>query len=342
LRKLFARLVLFGLLAVLALAGWIGWRALTPVSVPSNEVEFSVPAGSSIRGAARQMAEAGIGIYSWEFALLARFSGRGTTVKAGNFVISRGITPWGLLGKLSRGEFTQEEVTLIEGWTLIQMREALNKHPALRHDSRDMSAAELRQYLGITDKALEGWLFPDTYLFPKGESDLKVLARAHRAMQRVLNAAWEARDPTLPLASRYEALILASIVEKETGREADRPNVASVFINRLRSDMRLQTDPTVIYGIGRDFDGNLRRSDLQRDTPWNTYTRDGLPPTPIAMPGLASLRATLGPPKTDYLYFVARGDGTSEFSSTLEAHNRAVHRFQIAPSRRINERAAKP
>jgi UPF0755 protein len=233
-----------------------------------------------------------------------------------------------LLDKLTRGDVTQGELVLVEGKTFRQFRVAMNEHPDLAHDSLKLTDMQILARLGAMESHPEGLFFPDTYLFNKGSSDFDVLRRAYRSMQPKLAAAWEARDRALPLKSPYELLVLASIIEKETGLPADRPQVAAVFVNRLRRGMLLQTDPTVIYGLGERFDGNLRKIDLQTDTPWNTYTRAGLPPTPIAMPGLASLQAAASPPPSDMLYFVARGDGSSKFSTSLEGHNSAVAKYQ--------------
>ena len=221
------------------------------------------------------------------------------------------------------------EIRFVEGTTVRQWLEQLGEDPEVKHTLAGRSEAQIAAVLGITGGALEGWFFPDTYRFSPGSSDLDILKRAHAAMARRLDDAWAARDPDLPLSSAYEALTLASIVEKETALAAERPLVASVFVNRLRKGMRLQTDPTVIYGMGERYDGNIRRKDLSADTPWNTYTRDGLPPTPIAMPGEEALRAAVHPVASDFLYFVARGDGSHEFSRTLEQHNRAVARYQL-------------
>ena len=223
---------------------------------------------------------------------------------------------------------TQTEVAFIEGWTFRQMRERLDAHPDLRHDSRGLPEREIMRLIGATQESAEGQFFPDTYLFAKQGSDLDVLRRAYRSMQRQLEREWAGRASGLPYADPYQALIMASIVEKETGRDQDRPMVAAVFVNRLRQGMLLQTDPTVIYGLGDRFDGNLRKRDLLTDTPYNTYTRSGLPPTPIAMPGLAALQSALHPAASQAIYFVARGDGSSQFSRTLEEHNQAVNRYQ--------------
>jgi UPF0755 protein len=275
-----------------------------------------------------QMREAGIDVNPTLLALLARLNRSDTAIKAGSYAVSQGITPRRLLNKLLKGKVTQGDLTLVEGWTFRQWRARLDKHPDLVHETLDLSEAQIIERLGLNVLSLEGQLFPDTYLFDKQSSDLELLARAHRAMQRKLDAEWESRAPGLPYRTPGEALTMASIIEKETGREADRQLVATVFVNRLRQGMLLQTDPTVIYGLGDKFDGNLRKRDLQTDTPYNTYLRPGLPPTPISMPGQASLHAALNPAPSDVVYFVARGDGSSEFSRTLEDHNKAVNKFQ--------------
>jgi UPF0755 protein len=229
---------------------------------------------------------------------------------------------------LVRGEESLKSVTLVEGWSFRQVRAALAKAEALKPDSAALSPEALMAQLGKPGIHPEGRFFPDTYTYAKGASDLAVLKRASRAMDKRLEAAWALRNPDTPLRTPDQALILASIVEKETGKPADRAEIGGVFSNRLRSGMLLQTDPTVIYGMGEQFDGNLRRRDLLADTPYNTYTRAGLPPTPIAMPGKAALLAAVNPAPTKALYFVARGDGSSQFSATLDEHNRAVNKYQ--------------
>jgi len=281
-----------------------------------------------MRSAITQMQEAGIEVQPTVLAWLARLNRVETGIKAGSYSVKQGVTPLQLLGKLTRGEVTQGELTLVEGWSFRQWRQRMDKHPDLRHETTGLSEAQIAERLGQNIAQLDGWLFPDTYLFDKQSSDLDLLARALRAMQRKLDSEWGQRDQGLPYKTPLEALVMASIIEKETGQAADRAMVAAVFVNRLRKGMLLQTDPTVIYGLGENFDGNLRKRDLQADTPYNTYTRSGLPPTPIAMPGLASLQAALHPAASDVLYFVARGDGSSEFSRTLDEHNRAVNRYQ--------------
>jgi UPF0755 protein len=233
-----------------------------------------------------------------------------------------------LLAKLSQGDAAQMSLTIVEGWTVRDLREALRADAEITQTASDVADPDLMRALGATETQAEGWFFPDTYFFSSGASDVSILARAYRTMQQRLNAAWAARASGLPFTSPQEALVLASIVEKETGRGADRPLIASVLINRLQRGMRLQADPTVIYGLGAHFDGSLTKRDLDTDTAYNTYTRDGLPPTPIALPGQASLDAVLHPPPTPYLYYVSRGDGSSEFSANLPDHNRAVAKYQ--------------
>jgi peptidoglycan lytic transglycosylase G len=321
-------LFLIAFAAGLAFAGWMLWFALSPVKIGASPLEFSIRQGSALRAATRQILDAGVAMPGWQFILLARLSGHQGRIKAGSYQINAGVTPFQILRKITQGEFAQADVVLIEGWTFKQLRAALDAHPDLRHDSAGVPDTAIMQRLGDPDVAAEGMFFPDTYIFAKGDSDFAVLGRAHRVMRKRLQTAWEQREPKLPLDSPYEALILASIVEKETGMSTDRGMVAAVFINRLRLGMRLQTDPSVIYGMGERFDGNLRKRDLTRDHPFNTYTRVGLPPHPIAMPGAASLEAVMHPARTDALYFVSRGDGTSEFSRNLSDHNRAVNRYQ--------------
>lgn len=326
-RLLFKTLLALLLLLAIA-AGGLLWWAGRPLSLTSSPLDFRISSGSSLRSAIMQMREAGIDVNPTLLALLARLNRSDTAIKAGSYAVSEGITPRRLLNKLLKGKVTQGDLTLVEGWTFRQWRAKLDKHPDLVHETLELSEAQIIERLGLNVRSLEGQLFPDTYLFDKQSSDLELLARAHRAMQRKLDAEWESRAPGLPYKTPDEALTMASIIEKETGREADRQLVATVFVNRLRQGMLLQTDPTVIYGLGDKFDGNLRKRDLQTDTPYNTYLRPGLPPTPISMPGQASLHAALNPAPSDVVYFVARGDGSSEFSRTLDDHNRAVNKFQ--------------
>jgi UPF0755 protein len=307
-------------------AGWWWLNQPLPLSQPTLELE--VEPGTTPRGVAREAVKAGVQtdarlLYAW-----FRISGQDRQIKAGNYELTTGLTPYVLLQKLARGEESLKALTLVEGWNWRQVRAALAREEFLRQESAGLDDAALMQALGRAGTSPEGRFFPDTYTYAKGSSDIAVLRRALHAMDRRLADAWALRAADTPLKNADEALILASIVEKETGRAADRAQIAGVFSNRLRIGMLLQTDPTVIYGLGEKFDGNLRRRDLLADTPWNTYTRAGLPPTPIAMPGKAALMAAVQPGQTKALYFVARGDGTSHFSSSLDEHNRAVNRYQ--------------
>jgi len=328
---LIRKLIIVVTLVVLAAGGWLAYYATSPLALPGAPVEFTVQPGSSLKQVARQLAEnqALPGIAGAEqFVLLARLLGKAGEIKAGNYQLLAAATPMQLLERLTKGDVTQSEIKFIEGWTFREMRVALNSHAKLKHDTVNLSEQEILQRINASEAAAEGLFFPDTYFFVQESSDTAVLKRAYRAMQQHLETSWKAKGAGIPLDNPYQALILASIVEKETGRESDRAKVAAVFVNRLKIGMLLQTDPTVIYGLGEKFDGNLRKKDLLADQPYNTYTRAGLPPTPISMPGLASIQAVLNPAKTDALYFVARGDGSSEFSASLDAHNRAVNKFQ--------------
>jgi len=326
--RLFIRLGLVVLVLAAAVAGAFAWWANQPLGLSTSPVEVVIKPNSGVASVGRQLQRGGVGMDSRLFQLLVRLTGHGPDLKAGGYTFEAGITPLGVVGKLARGEVTHYVVTVIEGWEFRKMRAAVDASPALRHDTQGMSDAELMKAIGAAEAAPEGLFFPDTYLFARGSSDIELYRHAYKAMQRRLNEAWNARAADLPYKTPYEALVMASIVEKETGQAAERPMIAAVFVNRLRKNMMLQTDPTVIYGIGERFDGNLRKRDLQTDTPYNTYTRNGLPPTPIALPGLASLAAATAPAPSDALYFVARGNGTSHFSNTLPEHNRAVDQYQ--------------
>jgi UPF0755 protein len=324
------RLLLLALFTAGGAAGAAWWWLQQPLPLARPTVEVSIEPGMTPRRVADLWVEAGVQVaprwlYEW-----FRWSGSARQIRAGSYEIEAGITPRGLLDKMVRGDELMESVRLAEGSTFAQMREALARAPSLKPATRELSNAQLMAALGEPNTAPEGRFFPDTYAYSRGVSDLTVLKRAYAAMQLRLVSTWAERAQDLPLKSMDEALILASIVEKETGRDADRALVAAVFANRLRLGMPLQTDPTVIYGLGNAFDGNLRKRDLLADTPYNTYTRPGLPPTPIALPSAASLRAAVQPAKTKALYFVARSDGSggSVFSETLADHNRAVNQFQ--------------
>ena len=307
----------------------MGWWIRQPLPLPVSPFGFDVKPGASLKSVARDLVGAGVLPIEFPLVVLARLREVDRSIKAGNYEITAGITLPRLLEKLTQGDVTQTALTVIEGATFAEFAKVLAANPGIVQTVLDLPEAELVSRIGVSGANLEGWFFPDTYFFAAGSSDLALLVRAHRLMRLRLDAAWKRRAPDTPLQDPYAALILASIVEKETARAADRPLIASVFVNRLRLGMRLQSDPTVIYGLGVRFDGNLRRRDLEADTAFNTYTRDGLPPTPIALPGQASLDAVVNPPQTTYLYFVARGDGTSEFSANLTDHNRAVARFQL-------------
>ncbi len=324
-------LVVAGLLAA---GGYAAWYAVTPVAVAGLPAEFEIQQGMRLRAAARTIEEAGVAIGRLQFEALARALGRGQDVKAGSYELATAPTPLELLDKLTRGDVTQTDLRFVEGWTFRQVRAALDASPFVRHDTQGLADAQLLQKLGASETHPEGLFFPDTYLFAKGASDLRVLRRAYQAMQRHLAREWEARAVSLPYKSPYEALTMASIIEKETGQAAERDLIAGALVNRLRIGMLLQVDPTVIYGLGEAFDGNLKKIHLLTDGPYNSYTRAGLPPTPIAAPGLASLRAALRPAKTRALYYVARGDGSSAFSRTLDEHNRAVRKYQLNGGRK--------
>jgi UPF0755 protein len=332
-RALLRGLLLLALLAAAAGAG-VAWWLKQPLPLAGPSIRFTVEAGMSAREIAHGWVDAGVQtpellLYEW-----FRWSGEARRIRAGTYEIGRGITPPGLLRKMVAGLTVQTTVRFVEGWTFRQLRAELASAEGLKPTTRQMSDAELMRALGAPGVAPEGRFFPDTYSFSPGTTDLAVLRQAFTAMQRQLDEAWSARAPDTPLKSADEALTLASIVEKETGTEADRALVAGVFSNRLRVGLALQTDPTVIYGLGAAFDGNLRKRDLLADGPYNTYTRPGLPPTPIALPGKASLLAAVRPAATKALYFVARGDGSSEFSENLADHNRAVNKYQRAPAAR--------
>jgi UPF0755 protein len=321
---------MLGLLAAAGVAGYGWWWVNQPLPLPAGAaaVDLSIEPGTLPRGVAQAVRNAGVDVDPRLLFTWFRVSGQGHRIKAGSYELERGITPQRLLDKLARGEESMRAVTLVEGWNWRQVRAALAKAEHLKADTRALSDADVMKLLGREGVPPEGRFFPDTYAYSKGSSDVKVLQRALRAMDKRLAQAWTQRSPQSVLKTPEEVLILASIVEKETGKAADRTLIASVFQNRLRVGMPLQTDPTVIYGIGERFDGNLRKVDLQTDTPFNTYMRPGLPPTPIAMPGKASLLASVQPAPGNFLYFVAKGDGGSHFSGTLGEHNQAVNKYQ--------------
>lgn len=325
---LIKKLLVTGVIVSVAAASGFAWWTKQALPVPGAPIEFSINPGSGVAASAQQMAAAGVPVNPTLFVLLARLTGDAGRIKAGSYELKPNTSPRGLLSQLVRGEFAQEAVTIIEGWSFKQMRQAISSHTRLKHDTVKLTDAELMAKISTDYKNPEGLFFPDTYLFAKGSSEIEIYRRAHQAMLDHLNEAWDKRNKELPYKTPYEALIMASIVEKETGQKSERTMIAGVFVNRLRTGMLLQTDPTVIYGMGDAFVGKIAKKDLLTDTPYNTYTRSGLPPTPISLPGLQSLQAALAPAETPALYFVSRGDGTSQFSSNLPDHNRAVNRYQ--------------
>jgi UPF0755 protein len=326
--RLLKTVFLLGVLALLAAAGAGWWWVHQPLRLSAPSVDLSIEPGTLPRGVAQAVSDAGVKVNPELLYAFFRLSGQARQIKAGSYELEAGITPRRLLSKLARGEESLRAITLVEGWNIRQLRAALAKEESLRQEAGKLDDTAMMALLGRAGQHPEGRFFPDTYTYAKGSTDTALLRRAMRAMDRRLQDAWAQRSPQAVVKSPEEALILASIVEKETGRGADRPLISAVFNNRLRIGMALQTDPTVIYGMGGAFNGNLRKVDLQTDTPWNTYTRAGLPPTPIAMPGKAALIAAVQPAQSKALYFVARGDGSSQFSETLDEHNRAVNRYQ--------------
>lgn len=322
------RLLLPFLLGVAALAGVATWWLHRPLSMTSETIEVSVEPGANARDVAQACVAAGVQTSPLLLSQWFRWSGQARRIRAGTYAIPKTTNPISLLELLVRGEEKLASVRLLEGWTFHQFRAELAMAEALKPTTARLSDQEVMTLIGAPGVVPEGRFFPDTYSYGRGSHDHVVLRQAYRAMQERLEAAWKERLPTSPLRTPDEALILASIIEKETGAASERGLVAAVFSNRLRIGMPLQTDPTVIYGLGNKFDGNLRKRDLLTDTPYNTYTRGGLPPTPIAMPGKNSLLAAVRPDPAGAIYFVARGDGTSQFSETLAEHNRAVNKYQ--------------
>jgi len=322
------RQLVYALGAAVALTvGYLGWywfHALTPE--PETIV---VKPGMSLKAFARELTRRGVLHEPQSFVLLANLLGQGRALKAGEYLFEPGISARGILAQVVAGRVVRYPVVLVEGWTFRQFLQALARAEKLTQTLAGRTPGQIMTELGFPDQHPEGRFFPDTYHFTTGDSDRMILARAYQRMQERLELEWSARAPDVPVRTPYEALILASIVEKETGKPEERALIAGVFTNRLRRGMRLQTDPTVIYGLGDRFDGNLRRRDLERDNPYNTYTRTGLPPTPIAMPGAAALRAALHPAETRAVYFVSRGDGSHVFSETLTEHNAAVIKYQL-------------
>jgi len=324
---MFKRLFLLLLVLAAAAGGTAFWWLQHPLTLAHDEVEVSIEPGTPVREIVRLWHDAGVQdrpelLYQW-----FRWSGDAKRIRAGSYLIAPGATPRSLLDKMVRGDEELESVHIIDGWTVKQMRAALAAAPGLKQTTAGLTDEQLMAAIGAPDEKAEGRFFPDTYVYSRGVKDILVLRRAHDALERQLQAAWALRAADTPLRSAAEALTLASVIEKETGAASDRGKVAAVFSNRLRLGMPLQSDPTVIYGMGAAYDGNIHKSDLQTDTPYNSYTRQGLPPTPIALPGREALRAAVRPDAIKALYFVSRGDGTSVFSDTLNAHNQAVNQY---------------
>lgn len=337
-RKFFLSLSTF--IGLVLLAGFAGAVFMdyhrfmqTPLAIPETGFDYEVAPGANVKSIARDLKRRDIMEQPYYLVLLARIEGSSAGIKAGEYRFAPGTTPVQLLNQLVAGKVREYSFTIIEGWTFQQLVEALAHHDKLTHTLQGLSPeqimAQIMAQLGKPDQHPEGRFLPDTYHFPKGATDLAFLQRAYQAMEIKLDQEWRTRDADVPLRSPYEALILASIIEKETGAAHERAEIAGVFARRLKIGMPLQTDPTIIYGMGAAFDGNLRRGDLTQDNPYNTYTRTGLPPTPIALPGAQAIHAALHPAPGNALYFVARGDGTHEFSATLEQHNVAVAKYQL-------------
>ena len=324
-------LSLFGLTLASALAagGWFYFYANNPMPLPQTPFEFTVKQGTSLKSLARQLTDASLLPEAQSFWALGRATNQATGIQAGTYRLTTPTTPLALLQKLNAGDVVTITLTFVEGITFAEMREQLENNNALKITLKGLSNADVLKRIGAVEGNPEGLFFPDTYQFSAGTTDLDLLRKSYRMMQQKLTEAWAQRDAGLPYKDSYDALIMASIIEKETGKADERPLIGSVFTNRLRIPMRLQTDPTVIYGMGQRYDGNIRRRDLTADTPYNTYTRDGLPPTPIAMPGWNSLLAAVKPAQSDKLYFVAKGDGSHYFSRSLDEHNRAVAKYQL-------------
>ena len=328
--KLIGALILLGSLV----AGWLLMSYQQFVDQPmamssAQAMPLLVKPGSSVRAVARTLQQQGLLEDSRYFVWMARLRGKATNIQAGEYSIEAGMTPSQLLDAMVAGKVRQYTITLLEGGSFREMMAQIDATPYLTHQLKGLDTNAIMKALGREGEHPEGRFFPDTYHFPRGLSDVEFLKRAYKAMAQRLEQEWSKRAEGLPLKSPYEALILASIVEKETGASRERPQIAGVFVRRLKTRMRLQTDPTVIYGMGLEFDGNIRKKDLLKDTPYNSYTRSGLPPTPIAMPSGEALHAALHPDSGDSLYFVARGDGSSHFSSTLDEHECAVVKYQI-------------
>jgi len=321
--------IVFSMMVALGLIAWLAYYAISPLKLQPNSQEITIQPKSGLRSIANQLVKQGVLNEPWRFILIAKLLNKQSYLQAGNYTLNKNVSPYQLLLSLNHGKTTQGSITFIEGRTFAQMHEKIIKNDAIKQTITGLSESEMMKLMGSDCRVAEGLFFPDTFYFDRNTADTVILKRSYDAMRSKLAKAWEGRDTNLPYKNSYQALIMASIIEKETGKVSERPMIAGVFINRLRIGMRLQTDPTVIYGMGARYDGNIRKKDLIADTPYNTYTRDGLPPTPIAMPGIAAIDAALHPEKTKALYFVGKGDGSHVFSNNLVEHNLAVVRYQL-------------
>jgi UPF0755 protein len=321
--------IVFSMIVSLGLFAWLAYYAISPLKLQPNSQEITIQPKSGLRSIANQLVKQGVLNEPWRFIIIARLLNKQSYLQAGSYTLNKNVSPYQLLLSLNHGKTTQGSITFIEGRTFAQMQEKIIKNDAIKQTLTGLSESEMLKLMGSDYSVAEGLFFPDTFYFDRNTTDTVILKRSYDSMQSKLAKAWEGRDANLPYKNSYQALIMASIIEKETGKAAERPMIAGVFINRLRMGMRLQTDPTVIYGMGVHYDGNIRKKDLMADTPYNTYTRDGLPPTPIAMPGMAAIDAALHPAATKALYFVGKGDGSHLFSNNLAEHNLAVVRYQL-------------
>lgn len=321
--------LVLSIIGAMLLSGWLAYYAISPLKLQPNSQEINIQAGSGLKSIANQLVTQGVLKEPWRFIFLAKLLQKEQYLQAGSYTLNKNISPYQLLLSLNHGKTTQGSITFIEGRTFEQMRQKLAINDAVKQTIAGLSESEILKLIGSPYSVAEGLFFPDTFYFDRNTTDINLLKISYSAMQSKLEKAWQSRDQGLPYKNSYQALIMASIIEKETGKASERPMIAGVFLNRLRIGMRLQTDPTVIYGMGIRFDGNIRKKDLSIDTPYNTYTRSGLPPTPIAMPGLAAIEAALHPANTRALYFVGKGDGSHAFSNSLDEHNRAVAKYQL-------------
>ena len=321
--------IIFSMIVSLGLFAWLAYYAISPLKLQPNSQEITIQPKSGLRNIANQLVKQGVLNEPWRFIIIARLLNKQSYLQAGSYTLNKNVSPYQLLLSLNHGKTTQGSITFIEGRTFAQMQEKIIKNDAIKQTLTGLSESEMLKLMGSDYSVAEGLFFPDTFYFDRNTTDTVILKRSYDSMQSKLAKAWQGRDANLPYKNSYQALIMASIIEKETGKAVERPMIAGVFINRLRMGMRLQTDPTVIYGMGKYYDGNLRKKDLIADTPYNTYTRDGLPPTPIAMPGMAAINAALHPATTKALYFVGKGDGSHLFSNNLADHNLAVVRYQL-------------